>query len=596
MDECAERAIGRHPAVGLSTFADFGIDVPSGRSGEVRAICPKCSPTRKRGHQREKDLAVNTLDGSFYCHHCGWSGGLGGQMDWRDKPPRVYAKPEPPREDPPEDAVTAWFAGRGIPAAVLEANRVTSEERFCPQCAKPVRTIVFPYTRDGEVVHVKYRCGKKHFWSSKDTERIVYGEDGLAGAELWVIVEGEIDKLSVEAASGPPTISVPDGAPAANAQNLDAKLSFLAGIEAYKDAARVIVIGTDMDAPGEALAEALARRFDKRKCFRVRWPEGCKDANDTLVTLGPEAVLRAINDAEPYPVEGVMPVRSFAADVLRLYDEGFDRGATVGWPVFDTLCRAREQLFTVITGSPGSGKSVWLDNWVIRLADQHDWVIGVCSPENQPLARHAGSLLALKLGKPFSDGPTPRMTREEAAMALEWLDAHFVFVLPEEPTVATVLERAKTLVYRYGIRGLIVDPWNELDHARQGTVPMHEHVSAALREFRKFALDEGVMVWLVAHPRKLQKREDGLYPVATPYDIADSAAFFNRADFCISVWRNPQDQGQPTEVHIQKVRFAETGQVGMAPFRYDRATGRVWEMEQLPPKPAVMQQTDVPWE
>src|SRR5690349_22939767 len=78
------------------TFADFGIDVPYGKSGEVRAICPQCAHTRKPAHQRERDLAVNTDDGTWICHHCGFKGGLGTS----DKPAygerlRTYEKPRP---------------------------------------------------------------------------------------------------------------------------------------------------------------------------------------------------------------------------------------------------------------------------------------------------------------------------------------------------------------------------------------------------------------------------------------------------------------------------------------------------------------------
>jgi twinkle protein len=88
------------------------------------------------------------------------------------------------------------------------------------------------------------------------------------------------------------------------------------------------------------------------------------------------------------------------------------------------------------------------------------------------------------------------------------------------------------------------------------------------------------MVFLVAHPTKLVKDSTGKYPPPTPYDISGSAHWFNKADFCLSVYRGVDDQNVPgddPEVFIQKVRFAETGQLGVVPFHYDRPTGRFVE-------------------
>ena len=58
------------------TFADHGIDIPHGKSGEVDALCPQCSASRKREHQRHRCLSVNTVDGTWFCHNCGWKGAL----------------------------------------------------------------------------------------------------------------------------------------------------------------------------------------------------------------------------------------------------------------------------------------------------------------------------------------------------------------------------------------------------------------------------------------------------------------------------------------------------------------------------------------
>jgi len=56
------------------TFEDVGILPPPGATGEVATTCPRCSHTRKKS--RDKCLSVNVTTGLWYCHHCGWKGGL----------------------------------------------------------------------------------------------------------------------------------------------------------------------------------------------------------------------------------------------------------------------------------------------------------------------------------------------------------------------------------------------------------------------------------------------------------------------------------------------------------------------------------------
>ena len=85
----------------------------------------------------------------------------------------------------------------------------------------------------------------------------------------------------------------------------------------------------------------------------------------------------------------------------------------------------------------------------------------------------------------------------------------------------------------------------------------------------------GIHLWIMVHPTKLKKDENGEYPVATPYDCAGSAHWFNKADMILSLWRDKKDPEAPLQVHSQKVRFKENGDLGMAELWYDRITGRL---------------------
>ena len=59
----------------------------------------------------------------------------------------------------------------------------------------------------------------------------------------------------------------------------------------------------------------------------------------------------------------------------------------------------------------------------------------------------------------------------------------------------------RRLACRFGIRGLVIDPYNELDHQRPTYMNETEYVSQMLTTLKRFAQHHDVHVWFVAHPR-----------------------------------------------------------------------------------------------
>jgi len=204
----------------------------------------------------------------------------------------------------------------------------------------------------------------------KGAERILYGLDDVNGTDTCIWVEGEIDKLSVEMAGFTNCLSVPDGAPTPGAKSYSSKFDFLDSAKGTLDAVKTHILICDEDAPGYALTEELSRRLGREKCRRGTFPDGIKDANECLTKVGPWELARVINDADPYPIDGVTTFGELAADLTDLYEHGFDEGIRVGWPKLDQLYRVRTGLMTVITGIPSHGKSGWLDQLLVEIS-QH---------------------------------------------------------------------------------------------------------------------------------------------------------------------------------------------------------------------------------
>jgi twinkle protein len=279
------------------------------------------------------------------------------------------------------------------------------------------------------------------------------------------------------------------------------------------------------------------------------------------------------------------------ANVERLWDRGLPPGSSTGWPSVDKHYTVVPGQLTVVTGWPGSGKSEWVDAVLMNLA-RRGWRFAIFSPENQPAELHVAKMLEKFHGKPFGAGPTERMTKEEALEAATEIADWFRFLLPAATTerisfgITEIVEAAEAHFRimgwwrnRENCAGLVIDPWNELEHLRPREYTETEYIGETLRNVRAWARANGVHVWIVAHPQKLARdKETGKLPVPRPDSIHGSQHWWNKSDANISVWR-PLDEpeNQAVQIHVQKVRFKNVGRPGVVELRYDRVTGRYHE-------------------
>jgi twinkle protein len=558
-------------------------------SGDQKLVCPRCSHTRKNRRDPCLSLTIDRGRAVWKCHHCEWSGGVSERNDRR--PGRQLRRPPPVKPikgpDQANRAVLTWLARRGISEATARRNGIgfVPDIWFAGLGAKS-DAIAFPYFRSGELVNIKFRAiAEKAFAQVKGAEKIVFGLDDIANTKTAIIVEGELDKLALDEAGFRNVVSVPDGAPQhvkAEPDPDDAKFSFLANCAPYLEPLDRVIIAVDDDVAGQALAEELARRLGKQRCWRVRWPDSCdvrcKDANEVLLTHGAEVLRECIDQAEPYPIAGLHGILDYADETFALYRDGRARGHSTGWPSLDDYMTIRPGELSVLTGIPNSGKSEFLDALMINLTQRYGWQFAICSFENPP-EEHIAKLAEKWLGLPFWDGPTRRMSEADLQRAMAWAADHFYFIRfdDEAPTIGAILEKARIAVIRHGARGLVIDPYNEIEHRRPGNITETEYVSELLGIVRRFAQNHGVHVWFVAHPAKMH-RENGSVPIPTLYDISGSANWANKADLGVVVHRDPNQDPTQTEIHVRKVRFKSVGKVGFVALRWDPITGRYSEI------------------
>ena len=379
-----------------------------------------------------------------------------------------------------------------------------------------------------------------------------------------------MDALSFIVAGYDNVISVPNGAQ----KNLGWLEDF---IETHLENKNRIYIAADTDAKGLELRAELIRRFGEEKCRIVTYGEGCKDANELLMSQGAEAVRKAIAEAHEVPLDGVFTASDVREELELLFEKGLQKGAVLKMGELDDLLSVEVGRLMIVTGIPGDGKSEFLDEMAVRLSLHYDWRCAWFSPENFPVTLHHPKLMEKLIGKRFLKGIMKPM---EFNAAVGYLSHNFFDILPEEGyRVDTILEKAEALVRRKGIRVFILDPYNCLEHQIPTGQSETQYISEFLEKLRSFARRRQVLVVLAAHPTKMKR--DPLtkqFPVPTMYDISGSAAFFNKADFGIAIERD-RTKGV-TRVHVQKVKFRHLGQPGVASFQYNTCCGRFTPMQE----------------
>lgn len=546
----------------MKSYSDFGIEISTSRNmGNFKTFCPQCHGQRR--DKRDKSLSVNLERGIWHCHYCNWSGTLHVGERANRIPEKRYKRPTPPRIMTEMSAeMLNYFKDRGISEHTLTKAKVSEGEHFMPQLSQKAKSIRFNYYLDEELINVKYRTLEKHFCMEAGAELIPYNINSITGKRECIITEGEIDCLSFIEAGYSNCISVPNGA--------NNNLSFFDDfIDGWFEDKSTIYIAVDNDTKGQSLKDELVRRFGSERCRIVSYGDDCKDANEHLVKYGAGSLRNCITNAKDIKIEGVFSLSDFEDNLDSLFNQGMPKGVTIGHSNFDDLCSFETKRLAIITGIPSSGKSEFLDEIAERLNIHHGWKFAFFSPENAPLQYHASKIIEKLTGKKFSPSYLNPMEYNEAK---NYVNNNFFFINPKDDfNIDTILSKAKYLVRRYGIKGLVIDPYNRLD-INTSKNKETDVVRDILRKLTNFAQQNDVLVFLMAHPTKLYKNKDGVTEPPTLYDIAGSAHFFNMADYGIVVHRDRVNN--MVQIRVDKIRFKHLGSVGTAFMHYNLHNGR----------------------
>jgi len=460
-----------------------------------------------------------------------------------------------------------WLSRRGIASDTAERMGVSthSDDRG--------NWLTFPYRLDGEVVNRKRRMtAEKRHEMDKGGRLCLWNGEVLRSQQVRdggsvIITEGEFDAMIAVQCGKHSTVSVPNGAPServddpANAK----RYAYLYDCHEHDlGQVREFILATDGDKPGASLATDLAAILGPERCRFVVYPEGTKDLNEVFLAHGQAGVVKAIDDARPWPVKGLYRMSDIpeAAAVQAM---------TTGIDALDPMMSIVLGTLTVFTGYANMGKSTVL-NTLLASCVARGVPVCVASFETAPKPILRDGIARAMLGCSEYDYAA------HAGRTTAWdrIEQHVRIVsnsLDEdtELDIDGFLDVCRAAVLRDGVRVIVLDPWNEVEHKRARDETTTEYVGRSIRKVKAFAKRFNVAFWIVAHPTKPQKGQSG---IPSLYDVSDSANWSNKADYGL-VYHRPDKTVNEATLAVVKVRMGLPGECGTVSVKFDHRVSRI---------------------
>ena len=561
----------------MNNFIDWNqIDLKGKTSGQHKLVCPKCIGDRK--NKRDRSLSVNISKGVAKCHHCD---SISIKEDIKSIVSISYKLPKQTWRNYTKlsDNIVKFCESRGIRQATLKEMGISEEVYYQPQANKKMNNIVFNYFEGDVLVNKKYRSAGKHFTQTSNTKPIFYNINAALGQSEVFIVEGEFDVLAMHQTGIKNTISIPNGAN----DNDD----FWINSEKYLQDIEKFYICTDNDDKGEAVSEKIVQRLGRYRCERVLFKN--KDANGDLIE-GEDVLLSSINNSKKYPASGTFTVEDILTDIYDLHENGMPETIYPKSRCFGKL----KNIFSVMrghlcvaTGIPSHGKSNFVEWYVMNLMKDYDMKASFFSPEHHPMALHQTTFIEKFFGKNFfmDNEGLPRISKKEIDIYKDWAQERLYITAPEKgkfPTWNWLIEKFKEQMFIYGVDIFVIDAFNKLEYDGSKDSEL-SRIKRVLTQLTMFAQMNNVIIFLVVHPTKMQKSEQGIYNVPTLYDCSGSADFRNQTHDGFTIYRHFEsvndghfdiDKNQ-VEFITQKVKMKFQGEMaGRVIFNYHVPSGR----------------------
>ena len=220
------------------------------------------------------------------------------------------------------------------------------------------------------------------------------------------------------------------------------------------------------------------------------------------------------------------------------FRNGQERGSTTYIEQVDKAWTWRMGEVNIWTGYQNEGKSLFLNQLSVIKAFNDGWKFGVFSPENMPMRDFFNDIIEMYIGKSADPYYSNQMTEEEYKQGIDFCQTHFSLIYPQKDfNLSTIMHKAKQLVMQKGIRVLIIDPYNTIQHKMLSGEREDLYISRFMSELKRFAVDFNISINLVAHQVTPSKDDSGRYLKPDVNRIKGGGTFADKADNVCYVWR-----------------------------------------------------------
>lgn len=511
----------------------------SERGGELWfKKCPYCGAN---SNDTQK-FSINLQSGAYKCFRgsCGQQGHFAELArdfgyELADLKPVIYRQ-LPQKEIRVTDKAIDYLGSRGISADVVRLYKITS-------CTNQPNVIAFPFFDEkGIMQFIKYRntafrkgdSGSKE-WAEKNAMPILFGMlQANDYTQPLVLTEGQIDSLSVATAGIANAVSVPMGM--TNFKWLNWCLEWMQRFPS------IIVFG-DYENGKRTLIDTIQQRLDGMPVYCVREIDylGEKDANDVLRSYGSQAIIKAIEKAEPITAQWIQPLESVQdVDISQIpkietgiasLDEVIGGGMAVGQVV-------------LLTGKRGDGKSTLMSQFLCNALDQGESIFAY---SGELTDFHFKAWLNLQLaGADYLTTTKDKFGKDRYSVnddaqrqISKWYSGRaYIYnngaAFSSESQLMTVADAVEEAVKRYGVRLVAVDNLMTAVTAEK-QIDLYQMQSNFVGRLKRIAVEYEVVIILVAHPRK-QSTQKGKDTFAND-DVSGSADVTNKVDIILNYKR-----------------------------------------------------------
>ena len=407
-------------------------------------------------------------------------------------------------ESPAAD-VLAYLRDRGLDDVAIRHWRLCTAELRARDGLPTETGIAFPYVDDGKVTMVKMRnltSNKKlrRYERVRGGESALYGADNIRNRKRVVLVEGEMDAISVWQC----------GVTAVASTSLGAKPTIPEQWRELLTHAEDIILWYDDDEAGEDAVAGLIDVFGTHRVRIAKIPDDVaediealtgsrpKDAND-LVRAGVEpSVIREIID-RAFSVEATTVQRSTAfSDSIMMMLDGASQslGIRTPWPSLTAKLRGvRPGELTLVTGHTRHGKSTWLTALLDGMAGE-DCPVLLSALEDSPESLFR-KLFRSRFGRPVSS--MREADRDRVVEIIARMDSQPIYIMDHfgRTPMQSVIDAIRYAKRRCGVKAVMVD---HIGFFEQTTSRGVDHLDDVLMTLRETARDEAVHVFAIAHP------------------------------------------------------------------------------------------------